>query len=339
MRARRLRCRPQVLTDLQGCAAPITWLCRTLQIVSCVSACYAGARVTSEVARLEGLTVSGPTLLSLQLLPSAPPMSSPFGTDSKDRQQNAAGAARPPPELVDTARHVGPAQSATYGPGFAAPHVDSPDERQAQHHTAKVMRLPTSAGTARTGQGPSSGVSAASSSPSAGQQHNPAATTTPANMAYMERPPEDVPLRQSDGGSCDSHVDNEPTVVSGAPQDYHPVIRNPLAGKLHQGKLAGVRSSWQVLAIFAACSPPPGGTVQSSRAHSHCDTDADDILRDSPVSQYHPMIAPQSMLLRRIVTPGSGTSLHRALSTGACDGHCLGLCCADHHRRPLVAAC
>ena len=213
-----------------------------------MSACFAGARVTSEVARLEALSISGPTLLSLQPLPSAPPLSSPSGTETQKHQQSAADSAPSPPQPASADGQAALAQSQARAAGSTTPPEDSTHQRLVQQHTAAVMPLPTSAGATRTGQRPSWGALGGNSSISAAHLYDPAATTTPANVANLRRPPEDIRDRQSDCGSCDSHFDTEPTTVSGAPHEFQSMIGNPLAGVLHHGKLAGACHSSQVLA-------------------------------------------------------------------------------------------
>jgi len=215
--------------------------------VNHIFACYAGARVTSEVARLEGLSVSGPTLLSLQPLPSAPPLSSPFGTENQQHQQSAADSARSPPQPSSADGQAALALSQATAAGFTTPPEDSTHQRLVQQHTAKVMPLPTSAGATRTGQIASSSATAADGIVSAAHQHDPA-RTTPANVANLKRPPEDIQDRQSDSYSCDSQFDTELTMVSGAPHDFQSMIGNPFAGILRHGKLAGACRSSQVSA-------------------------------------------------------------------------------------------
>ena len=192
--------------------------------------------MSDEVARLEAFSVSATTLLSLQALPSAPPLTNPNRIDSQDHQQSAADNARSPPQPDGDARFVGPAQSVT-GPGFTAPQHESSHQLHLQQHTAKVMPLPSPTGTIRTGQGPPSGISAVSSSIHADQMHGVTATAV-GQMAHLRHLPEDDDDIQtrSDGGSCESTFDSESPMVSGAPQEYQSVIRNPLAGIAHHGK-------------------------------------------------------------------------------------------------------
>ena len=197
-------------------------------------ACTAGARVTSEVARLEGLaSLPAKVLVGSQPLPSAPPQTPPHSDERPDQQRSAGDSAWSPSEPANDARHAGPAQAHSSGPVFAAPQDDSPQQQHVHQQTAKVMPLPAPLLSTPTTQAPPVSALAAGSTPTASPMPGPVS----AHTAGQEHWPQNFADAKSEASSCYRPIGSQTPMLVGSSQVYRSVIRNPLARQLDASML------------------------------------------------------------------------------------------------------
>ena len=314
-----------------GRATGRTNTCKASVLANCLRA--AGARVSSEVARLEGLSPSAPFLYNIQPMPSAPPSASSPDTDIPDFWESPRAASGPQPAPANDARHAQSVQSEISSDSMTAPHHVGLHERaHRQKHTAKVAPLAIFADVTQSAQGPVL-QSAATGNKGTAARMPPDRASAATRMAVLDRWPEGSADGQSDDGSYDSITGGQTSTESGAPQGYQSMVSNPLAHNLHSGT--------QILMSPHPCmtpstranhvQPPLQLMIKMGTPKQMLMTHAPAIGRAYPAQslavctggrfsniqlpQYQP-ITKQGLLTGRMVVPLRGTPLCQAASAG-----------------------
>lgn len=213
-----------------------------------------GARVSSEVARLDGLSASAPGPHYIQ--PSAPPLTT-RDTEDQNLGQSTQRDSSPRPASASSARRGEATQSGSSGNEVTATDGSGLRQQYGQQHTAMVAPLAIPVDNTQPEQRSPVLSAAKTDSHTDPVPMHDAVTGAAAQMAIVNRWSEGSNDGQSDVGSYDNATDCQIPMALGPLQGYQLMVSNPLARDLHSGTQPHVLAiSCTSLSTHVCCGRP-----------------------------------------------------------------------------------